>query len=93
MIKSKIEARERALELAVETFKGSNRFSHNDVLEVSKYYTDFLIGEAELPEKEPSIEEITAKSIEKIMAASNAQNLGAMGLIGGLNMGGNESNS
>lgn len=93
MIKSKIEARERALELAVETFKGSNRFSHNDVLDVSIDYTEFLIGEAELPEREPSIEEITAKSIEKILTASNAQNLGAMGVIGGFNMGGNESNS
>ena len=50
MIKSKIDARERALELAVETFKGSNRFSSEDVIVVSKEYTDFLIGDAELPE-------------------------------------------
>lgn len=60
MIKSKIEARERALELAVETFKGSNRFSHNDVLEVSKYYTDFLIGDAELPETQSDTELVKA---------------------------------
>lgn len=50
MIKSKIDARERALELAVETFKGSNRFSSEDVIVVSKEYTDFLISDAELPE-------------------------------------------
>lgn len=50
MIKSKIDARERALELSVETFKGSNRFSSEDVIVVSKEYTDFLIGDAELPE-------------------------------------------
>lgn len=50
MIKSKIDARERALELAVETFKGSNKFSSEDVICVSKEYTDFLIGDAELPE-------------------------------------------
>jgi hypothetical protein len=50
MIKSKIDARERALELAVETFKCTNRFSSEDVICVSKEYTDFLIGDAELPE-------------------------------------------
>lgn len=50
MIKSKIDARERALELSVETFKGSNRFSSEDMIEVSKEYTSFLIGDAELPE-------------------------------------------
>ena len=50
MIKSKIDARERALELAVESFKGSNRFSSEEVIVVSKEYTDFLIGDAELPE-------------------------------------------
>ena len=50
MIKSKIDARERALELAVETFKGSNRFTSEDVIIVSKEYTDFLIGDSELPE-------------------------------------------
>jgi hypothetical protein len=50
MIKSKIDARERALKLAVETFMGSDRFSSGDVIEVSKEYADFLIGDAELPE-------------------------------------------
>ena len=72
MIKSKIDARERALELAVETFKGSNRFSSEEVIVVSKEYTDFLIGDAEVPEvvddnghlKE--LFEVAQREIEKI---------------------------
>jgi hypothetical protein len=60
MIKSKIDARERALELAVETFKGSNRFSSKDVIEVSKEYTNFLIGDAELPETQSDTELVKA---------------------------------
>lgn len=43
---------------------------------------EYLIGDAELPEVEPSIEEITAKSIEKLISATNMQGLGAMGIIG-----------
>ena len=72
MIKSKIDARERALELAVETFKGSTRFSSEEVIVVSKEYADFLIGDAELPEvfddnghlKE--LFEVTQREMEKI---------------------------
>lgn len=93
MIKSKIEARERALELAIAHYNGIEGNRIIDAVETAKQFEYYLIGDAELPEVEPSIEEITAKSIEKILAASNAQNLGAMGVIGGFNRGGNESNS
>ena len=44
---------------------------------------EYLIGDANLPEVEPSIEEITAKSIEKLISATNMQSLGTMGVIGG----------
>lgn len=92
MIKSKIEARERALELAISW--GKDIYSRPDgIIDCAEKFAEYIIGEAELPEREPSIEEITAKSIEKILTASNAQNLGAMGVIGGFNRGGNESNS
>ena len=92
MIKSKIEARERALELAISW--GNVRYPRpSGIIECAEEFAKYIIGEAELPEREPSIEEITAKSIEKILTASNAQNLGAMGVIGGFNSGGNESNS
>lgn len=89
MIKSKIDARERALEIVASLGLHDREL----MMDIAKEFTDFLIGDAELPEREPSIEEITAKSIEKILTASNAQNLGAMGVIGGFNRGGNESNS
>jgi hypothetical protein len=92
MVKSKIEARERALELAISWGKIRD-VRPRDIIECAENFAEYIIGEAEIPEKEPSIEEITAKSIEKILAASNAQNLGTMGIIGGFNMGGNESNS
>lgn len=49
MIKSKIDARERALELAVKSVSG--KFTNIGItLEYAKSFADFLIGDAELPE-------------------------------------------
>lgn len=92
MVKSKIEAREKALEPAISWGKVRD-VRPIDVIECAEIFAEYIVSGAELPEREPSIEEITAKSIEKILTASNAQNLGAMGVIGGFNRGGNESNS
>lgn len=50
MIKSKIDARERALELAVKCFNSADKFSADNVLGFSKRYEQYLIGDAELPE-------------------------------------------
>ena len=49
MIKSKIDARERALELAVEFCKGQTG-SDELVVRCAEGFKSFLIGEAELPE-------------------------------------------
>ena len=49
MIKSKIDARERALELAVEFFKGQTG-SDELVVRCAEGFKSFLIGDAELPE-------------------------------------------
>jgi hypothetical protein len=81
MIKSKIEARERALELAIEWRKALPD-SCGTTMNMAKEFATFLLGDADLPEVEPSIEEITAKSIEKLISATNMQSLGAMGIIG-----------
>lgn len=78
MIKSKIEARERALEIVASLGLHDREL----IMDMAKEFADFLVGDAELPEKEPSIEEITAKSIEKLISATNIQSLGAMGVIG-----------
>ena len=49
MIKSKIDARERALELAVELWKGQTG-SDELVVRCAEGFNSFLIGDAELPE-------------------------------------------
>ena len=49
MIKSKIDARERALELAVEFCKGQTG-SDELVVRCAEGFNSFLIGDAELPE-------------------------------------------
>ena len=49
MIKSKIDARERALELAVEFCKGQTD-SDELVVRCAECFKSFLIGDAELPE-------------------------------------------
>lgn len=50
MIKSKIDARERALELAVKSFNLAYEFSAQSVIAFSEMYEKYLIGDAELPE-------------------------------------------
>ena len=49
MIKSKIDARERALELAIKFVNGTFENSER-TLGCAKSFADFLIGDAELPE-------------------------------------------
>lgn len=49
MIKSKIDARERALELAVEFCKGQTG-SDELVVRCAEGFKSFLVGDAELPE-------------------------------------------
>lgn len=66
MIKSKIDARERALELAVEFCKGQTG-SDELVVRCAEGFKSFLIGDAELPETEPSTEEVTKRSLEHIL--------------------------
>lgn len=50
MIKSKLDARERALELVVKTFETSNSFSSVLFMDWVGLFEKYLIGDAELPE-------------------------------------------
>ena len=50
MIKSKIEARERALELAIAHYNGIEGNRILDVVDTAKKFESYLIGDAELPE-------------------------------------------
>lgn len=59
MIKSKIDARERALELAVEFCKGQTG-SDELVVRCAEGFKSFLIGDAELPETQSDTELVKA---------------------------------
>ena len=63
MIKSKIDARERALEIV----KPSDFTTVEEQIECAKKIEAYLIGDAELPETEPSTEEVTKRSLEHIL--------------------------
>ena len=67
MIKSKIDARERALELATSFCKGVT-MSDEIVTRCANNFTLFLIGDAQLPETEPGVEDITNNAIERILS-------------------------
>lgn len=67
MIKSKIDARERALELAVKCFDAQSKFGASNVVGFANVFEQYLIGDAELPETEPSTEEVTKRSLEHIL--------------------------
>lgn len=59
MIKSKIDARERALEMAVEFCKGQTG-SDELVVRCAEGFKSFLIGDAELPEVQSDTELVKA---------------------------------
>ena len=50
MIKSKIDARERALELAVSLFATAKQATRKEFFSMTKEIEDYLIGDANLPE-------------------------------------------
>ncbi len=50
MIKSKIDARERALEMATKCFDAQSQFGAANVVGFAKAFEKYLIGDAELPE-------------------------------------------
>ena len=50
MIKSKIDARERALEMAVKCFDASSKFGASKVVGFANVFEQYLIGDAELHE-------------------------------------------
>lgn len=70
MIKSKIDAREKALELAVSFAVSREHFRLIDVLEVAQEFEKHLIGSADLPETAPSAEDLVLKTMEAVNQAS-----------------------
>lgn len=49
MIKSIIDARERALELAVATYQNAEEFSEDEIIKTATRYVKFLVGSIDLP--------------------------------------------
>lgn len=60
MIKSKIDARERALELAIEWRKAMPNSLAETTESMAEKFTKFLIGDAELPETQSDPELVKA---------------------------------
>lgn len=60
MIKSKIDARERALELAVKCFDAQGRIRSSNVVDFAKVFEQYLIGDALLPEVQSDTELVKA---------------------------------
>ena len=60
MIKSKIDARERALELAIAHYNGIEGNRIIDAVETAKQFESYLIGDAELPETQSDTELVKA---------------------------------
>lgn len=86
MIKSKIEAREKALELSVKSYPNGNG-TVDDVIRTAGRYYLYLVGGCELPEQEPSAEELVNRTVNKYLEAFNVPkkepfNPGAIGIIG-----------
>jgi hypothetical protein len=60
MIKSKIEARERALEMAIAHYNGIEGNRIIDAVETAKKFESYLVGDAELPETHSDTELVKA---------------------------------
>lgn len=60
MIKSKIEARERALDMAVKCFDIQSEFGASNVVGFANVFEQYLIGSAELPETQSDTELVKA---------------------------------
>ena len=71
-IKSKIEARQEALSLAIQYSQqnSDNQTNLFNVVCVAKTFEEYIVGTANLPEKTKSIEEMTNECLAAIVPAS-----------------------
>lgn len=70
MIKSKIDAREKALELAINFAMRCVGAQSGDVINVADEFEKYLIGSADLSETAPSAEDLVLKTMEAVNQAS-----------------------
>lgn len=70
MIKSKIDARERAMEMVIPVaVKLMENGVTVDLVKLADEVKDYLIGDADLPETEPTAEDVATKAIERLLSA------------------------
>lgn len=70
MIKSKIDARERAMELAISYYHGIEGSRSISVQEMAKTIENYLVGDADLPEVEPNPTDAALKAVERLLKLS-----------------------
>lgn len=70
MIKSKIDARERAMEMVIPVaVKLMENGVTVDLVKLADEVKDYIIGDADLPETEPTAEDVATKAIERLLSA------------------------
>ena len=76
MIKSKIDARERALELAVKCFDAQSKIGASNVVGFANVFEQYLIGDTALPEFVSGVDDILEafEVMKKKIPDSNKQN-------------------
>lgn len=77
-MKTKVEVRAKALELAVKitTAQIENGYDGSNVRGVAELYEKYILGDADLPEREESIESQIGDVIEQIKKLYGAAGLG-----------------
>lgn len=80
-IKSKIEARQEALSLAIMSHQ-KMEFNEQKVIQLAKLFEDYLIGDAELPEKPLDFGQKMMECVDKINGAIDMKERYGLGLMG-----------
>lgn len=67
MIKSKITARAKSLEYAIDYYRNWPSATLADIDQAAKKFYDYLIGDLDLPNVEPTVEDVANNAIERVL--------------------------
>lgn len=81
-IKSKLEARQEALSLAVTMATKRLEITDEEVITLASLFEGYLIGDAELPEQSVDFGKTIKQCIDKIEGAINMRERYDLGLMG-----------
>lgn len=68
MIKSKISARVKSLECAIDYFRNCPSATTRDIKSAASEFYDFIVGHIDLPNVEPNVEDVTNSAIERVLS-------------------------